>query len=204
MLLRQKRPFYAFMITMSSHTPFNLPAGLRRLDLDPALDASHAGGYLESIHYVDEHLGILLKGLEADGLLANTLVAIYGDHLGVHRYHREEAAGFRAAYPWYQNDARRVPLILLHPSLKPASIVLNGGETDIMPTLMALLGLPDPAVQGTAMGRNLLASSTDLALLGDGSLVGSAKDPRVRAHLQQGLGIADLVIRGNYFRNPQP
>lgn len=200
LLLKQKQPFYSFVVTLSSHTPFKLPAAYRTLQLDPALDRNPMGGYLESIHYTDHHLGLLLDGLEQEGLLKHTLVAIYGDHTGVHKYHAADVAAFPAQQAWWNPGGLFIPLLLYHPELEPQELTMHGGQIDIMPTLMDLMGLEGRGVGCQPMGRNLLASRQDLAVLTSGAVLGRPANAAQAAHLRKGLAIADLIIRGNYFQ----
>ncbi|MCO5386311.1 MAG: sulfatase-like hydrolase/transferase [Desulfosporosinus sp.] len=54
----QKQPFYNFMVTLTSHNPFDLPEQYRSLILSEEFDKSKLGGYFQSIRYTDEQLGI--------------------------------------------------------------------------------------------------------------------------------------------------
>ena len=96
-------------------------------------------------------------------------------------------------------SSRLVPLIVYAPGIAGERLEVTGGHIDIMPTLLYLLGFDEETVAGTAMGRNLLKTGRDFAVLADGTVVGrDAGAPFARAAVQ-GLAIADLAIRGNYF-----
>lgn len=193
-----KEPFYAFMVTLSSHEPFNLPDYLRELPLDPALDQSPMGGYLQSVHYTDKHLGIFLKRLEDSGLLDRTVVVVTGDHQGVHRYYEKELLRSPLAQPWWGARDHRIPFIIAARGLEPKELDIEGGQVDIMPTLLDLLGVDPGEWGGRMMGRNLLNTARGQVVLADGTLRGTAS-PREAAHCREGLEVADLIIRGNYF-----
>ena len=191
-------PFYAFMVTLSNHLPFELPEHLKELPLDPALDQEVMGGYLQSVHYTDRHLGSFLERLRQRGLLDNTVVVITGDHQGVHKYCAQELHQSALAEPWWEEKERRIPFLILAKGLEPRELGVQGGQVDIMPTLLDLLGIDPGAWAGRMMGRNLLNTRRNLCVLTDGRVLGEAGEEAVR-HCREGLDIADQIIRGDYF-----
>lgn len=90
--------FYALLIMLTNHTPFNDIADHSTLDLtykynkvDPEtgeetevvndyLEGTVLGNYIKSAHYADEALGQLLEDLDKEGLLDDTVFILYGDH----------------------------------------------------------------------------------------------------------------------------
>ncbi|MET3289354.1 UNVERIFIED_CONTAM: lipoteichoic acid synthase [Brevibacillus sp. OAP136] len=191
-------PFYAFLVTMSSHSPYDLPSKYRGLRLDKALDRTTLGGYLQSIHYADEQIGQFLDRLKRDGTLANSMVAIYGDHEGVHKYVNEQTRD----YPEFANG-KRVPLIINGSGVKPATIATIGGQVDILPSLAYLLGIDEEAYRDSAMGRNLLKTKRSYAFLADGTYIGEDLEREKRMLGTTTLRIADEIIKGDYFRGDQ-
>jgi phosphoglycerol transferase MdoB-like AlkP superfamily enzyme len=146
-LARAPQPFFAFAITLSSHHPYDyLPESERTLAIGPLRDTME-GRYLEALHYADRQLEHLFSLLDARGLLKNTVVAIYGDHDAglsdsknlehlIGQDHLDDLG-------WVRLD--RVPLFIRVPgeSLTGEREVM-GGQVDIAPTLLHLLGLPQP------------------------------------------------------------
>lgn len=197
-LLGQARPFYAFMVTLSSHMPFKLPASTRDLALDPELDREPMGGYLQAVHYTDKHLGRFLARLDAAGLLDDTVVAITGDHQGIHKYLDAEVARSRFREPWWGGRDCRLPLLIVAKGLSPRVLDLQAGQVDLMPTLLGLLGVePPPGL----MGRDLLNTRRNVVVLADGSILGDA-GPELQAHLAASARVADLALHGDYFALP--
>ena len=199
MIVKQKQPFYTFVVTLSSHSPFELPDQYKELNLKGELEKSKLGGYLQCIRYTDKYLGLLMEKLEKDGLLSNTLVAVTGDHEGVHKYFPEEIKAMKNPEAWWVNNDKRLPLIIYNKNLHPKEIQTTGGQVDIMPTLLYLMGMEEEKYINTAMGRNLLKTNRSFAVLRDRTVVGdTASEDREQA--VSGMELSDIIIRGNYFK----
>jgi iduronate 2-sulfatase len=125
-------------------------------------DQRHA--YYAAVSYVDEHVGAILSKLDAEALTSQTIVAFHADHgyqLGEHGIW-EKKSNFDLAV--------RVPLIISVPD-KPHAAGLKTSAivelVDVMPTLLALAGLPHP----------VKADGTDLSRMFDDPTAPSPKAP---------------------------
>ncbi len=199
-LATQPEPFYAFLVTLTSHAPFELPDEDRELDLEPKLDGTMLGTAFQCFRYTDRQIGVFLERLRAKRLLDRSVVVFYGDHASVHRFFNDEVEALTGIEAWMRDNRRLVPLIIYAPGLAGERFPVTGGHVDIMPTLLYLLGADEEVVAGTAMGRNLLRTARDLAVLPDGTVVGNDAGSPFAARAVQGLEIADLIIRGDYFK----
>jgi lipoteichoic acid synthase len=198
---KEKQPFYAFVVTMSSHTPFVIPDELKKLKLNAELDKTLVGNYLQLIHYTDEQISLFLDKLGKEGLLENTLVAIYGDHEGIHKFFPKELDKIKQNPELLFNNTKELPLILYNPAIKGEEIKTIGGQVDFLPTLCYLLGVDEKDFSNTAMGRILLKTNKNFAVLRDKSIISENMTEDAKAKALKGLIIADKVIRGNYFKN---
>ena len=146
MLKNLNEPFYAMTVTLTNHGPFNLPDEYRCLNLDPELNENNLGGYFESVHYTDAQIGYFINLLDEQQLLDNTIIVITGDHAGVHKYYNDDIEKLSSKKDWYlDNGNHTVPIIIYDPSssVKPQIFdELIGGQIDLMPTLLYLLGIP--------------------------------------------------------------
>ncbi|WP_141506165.1 LTA synthase family protein [Paenibacillus luteus] len=138
----QKQPFYSFLITLSSHYPFTMPQEEKLLDVGE-LDGTLMGDYLQSIHYVDAALGELVERMKAEGLWDNTILVMYGDHDNSIK----DWTLFETFLDKPLNDLERqmilkqVPLLVHLPKDGHAGIYEQvGGQIDVTPTVMHLLG----------------------------------------------------------------
>lgn len=158
---------FANIISMSAHHPFNLPEHKSTLELPERFDGTFVGDYLRSQHYADAALGLFIERLKAAGLWENSLLVIYGDHMGMPVYSLtkedrellDELLGKEYGYAEMLN----VPLMITAPGSKLQPKVLRqvGGHSDIMPTVANLVGvsLTDAVVFGQDLlnhQRNLL------------------------------------------------
>lgn len=196
------QPFYAHTITLTSHGPFDLPDRYRELKLDEKTDATKLGGYFQCMHYTDKQIGLFLSELEKKGLLDNSVVMIYGDHTGVHKYYQDELDKMQPAEDWWQKNSNRIPVIIYQKDLWGIKLDVAGGQVDIMPTVAYLMGIDEAEYKNTAMGRNLLNTGESFAVLPDGTYIGTSTDEEQKARAVQGLEIADKIIRSNYFAQP--
>jgi phosphoglycerol transferase MdoB-like AlkP superfamily enzyme len=199
---QQPQPFYSFVVTMSSHTPYDLPKTLRELSLASSLDESTLGGYLQSIHYADKQVGIFLDNLRKDGLLDNSVIVLYGDHEGVHKYFGDAVAKVSLSEDWWLKNNNQIPLIIYQNGFKGKEVKTIGGQVDILPTVLYLMGVEEDKYASTAMGRNLLKTGKSFAVMPDGKTIEENSSPEDSSSAVRGLDIADRIIRGNYFKNP--
>ncbi|MFA6940300.1 MAG: LTA synthase family protein [Clostridiaceae bacterium] len=195
---KEKKPFYTFMVTLTSHAPFDLPEKYRDMKLNPDLDKTKMGGYFQSIHYTDKQLGIFLDTLDKKGILNDTLVVIYGDHTSVHKFYNDEVNEIKEKESWWQNENKEIPLLLYYKGLNSETIDTIGGQIDLMPTLCYLMGAGKNKYENTVMGKNLLNTKYSYAFLANGSIVGNV-DNNKKKFVQEGIEVADKVIRSNYF-----
>jgi Phosphoglycerol transferase and related proteins, alkaline phosphatase superfamily len=199
MIVKQKQPFYTFTITMSNHTPYKLPSWLRELKLPSELDDTYLGGYFQSVRYTDKYLGIFLDNLQKDGILDNTVVVIYGDHEGIHKYFPDSLKDINLPGDWWKDNNKGTPFLIYAPGLKGEEIKTAGGEVDILPTICYIMGIDENDYINTAMGRNLLNTGKNFAVLQGGKYVGDNSDSKQVEHDIKGPDIADMIIRSNYF-----
>jgi lipoteichoic acid synthase len=137
------QPFAAILWTMQTHNPYFI-SGARSGD---AAAGSLLSRYLTALHEGDRALGELLRGLDRQGLLDNTLIVVMGDH--------GEAFGEHGVFYHHKiyDEELHIPLMLINQRLfhgERDSTV--GGIIDVSPTLMDLLGysLP-PRWQGRSL-----------------------------------------------------
>lgn len=201
MLKDLKSPFFAHTITLTNHGPFDIPQEYRKLGLDEELDKSELGGYFESVRYTDEQIGNFLDSLDKEGILDNSLVVIVGDHTGVHKYYNHGINQLSEKENWYLDDGNPIiPMIIYDKDIKEGKTIDTiGGQIDIMPTMLYLLGVDKSKYENTALGRNLLNTNRDFAILTNGTIKGQNLSSDDEEKIKSSLDLSDKMIRANYF-----
>ncbi len=148
-LSTSKQPFYAEVLTLSNHLPFNYDWGIEfpeHLTSDNTLHQRYRRG----IYYTDQAVKVLYEKLQRSGLLDKSILVITGDH-GIWSFDDENLPGL------YKNEQmNRVPLIIHTPNAQPVVIEGNHSHLDIAPTLVDLLGLE---ITDDFMGQSIFSNA---------------------------------------------
>jgi arylsulfatase A-like enzyme len=148
--LKTHQPFFAQLNFDETHRPFKAP---RRADPakaevppyypDHPVARADWAAYLDSVSELDRKLGLVLNGLQADGLAENTVVVFFGDNGEAH------VRGKQFCY----ESGLRVPMIIRWPAGFPSPKGLRSGTTDdrllaaidLAPTMLDVAGAAKPA-----------------------------------------------------------
>ncbi|BDC00938.1 TPA: LTA synthase family protein [Clostridium perfringens] len=199
-LKKEKQPFYTFLVTLTSHGPFEVPEDKQYLNLPEDLNKNMLGAYFQSVRYTDEAIGKFINQLEEEGLLENTVIMLYGDHCGVHKFYEDDIKDSPLEGDWWKDNEKEIPFMIYNPSIKGETISKEGGQIDFLPTIAYLLGFNRDSFDNTSMGRVLVNTNRNAIILNNGEIVGNPT-PKEKAHLEKSFNIADMVIQGNYFKN---
>ena len=207
-LLKEEKPFYSFIVTLTNHMPYELPPEKRSLSLPDDLEGTLLGSYFQTVRYTDEALAIFINKLEQNGLLKNSIIVIYGDHNGI--FYRDKSlvekwTKEKISYEEWYRDYATVPFLIYNPSIDGRVDATIGGQIDVMPTLRSVMGLsgnPD-----YILGTNLFTKQADGVLIPSGGYV---EEPLyiTEDHIVKGLStrqkdllnLSNLIIKGDYFR----
>lgn len=200
-LKNENTPFYAFMTTLTSHGPFEIPEDKKYLNLPKELDENMLGAYFQSVRYTDEAIGKFLNELEKNKQLDNTVVMIYGDHCGVHKFYEKDIENSPLEGNWWKDNQKKIPFIIYSKDLQSEVISKAGGQSDFLPTISYLLGMDRSKFENSSMGRVLVNTERDATILNNGDIIGNPKDEKELNHLKETFRIADLIIEKNYFGN---
>ncbi len=99
--------------------------------------------YFQTARYADEALKEFFEQLKASGLYDNSIIVMYGDHYGISKNHNkamEQVLG-KEITPFDSAGLQRVPLFIRVPGMEGGINHEFGGQIDLMPTLMHLLGI---------------------------------------------------------------
>lgn len=194
-------PFFFQAPTLSNHGPFNIGEEYRELDLPEEIDKSYLGGYFESVHYTDKQIEMFFDKLDESGLLDNSIIVLYGDHAGVHKYYNDDIKDLDYEGNWWKEYDNKIPLIIYSKDIKANTITTSGGQVDILPTILYLLGVEENKYLNTSMGRILVNTNRDATIIKGNIVKGNVKDNEELDHLLKAYEIGEKIIKNNYFYN---
>ena len=165
-LEHMQQPFYAKYITVTNHFPYSLD----EQDKDPnfvttTTDSDVVNGYFETNHYLDQSIGEFYDYLKKSGLYDKSIIVLYGDHYGISNSENKSLASVlgKSADDWTDFDnaqMQRVPFMVNIPGYTGGGINHTyGGEIDVMPTLLHLLGVDTK--NDVQLGQDLLSTKRD-------------------------------------------
>lgn len=135
------QPFYTKFITVSHHYPYTM-------DQEEATIAPHTTGdksvdnYFQTARYADEALKQFFSYLKESGLYDNSIIIMYGDHYGISQNHNKAMGKVlgKEITPFESAGLQRVPLFIRVPGIEGGVNHKYGGQIDLLPTLLHLLG----------------------------------------------------------------
>ncbi|MBI5744190.1 MAG: sulfatase-like hydrolase/transferase [Elusimicrobia bacterium] len=156
-----KKPYFSFIFYDASHGNYDALPGLEKFQpafpvSQLALNKGNVGGlfnrYRNSVHTDDSLVGGILRAVRDTGGLKNTVVLVLGDH--------GEAFLERGRYghnQGYSPEEVRVPLVLYVPGRAPQRVTRPTSHLDIVPTLLPLTGVKNPAADYSS-GQSLFSA----------------------------------------------
>ncbi|WP_034849074.1 LTA synthase family protein [Clostridium hydrogeniformans] len=197
---KEKSPFFLHAVTLTSHGPFDVPKKERLLNLPKEFDESIMGSYFQSINYVDRQIGNLINMLKERDMLKDTVLVIYGDHTGVHKFYQDKLNNINGMEDRWKEKDLKVPFIIYNPELNGETRDIIGGQVDMMPTVAYVMGIPEEKFQNTAMGKVLVKSKKNFTVLNYGEIVGTPSSKKEEEHMKNSISIGNKILESNYFK----
>ncbi len=196
--------YYGTLIMLTNHTPFtwieghsdyevnykyttiNEETGEEEEHVSDYMEGTKLGSYFKSVHYADEALGQLIEDMDAEGLLDNTVIVIYGDHdakLKKSEFNYFYNFDFETGQPLDKDDPnyhsvdyfeyelnRAVPLIIWTKDssgneLLNKEITKVMGMYDVQPTLGNMVGFKNKY----ALGHDIFSIDENVVTFPDGN-----------------------------------
>ncbi len=136
------QPFYTKFITVANHYPYSM--NQKDVTIAPATTGDKSvDGYFQTARYADEALKQFFDYLKKSGLYDNSIIIMYGDHYGISENHNkamEQILG-KEITPVESAGLQRVPLFVRVPGMQGGVNHEYGGQVDLLPTLLHLLGI---------------------------------------------------------------
>ncbi|MFC7370404.1 LTA synthase family protein [Fictibacillus iocasae] len=166
-----KKPFYAKFITLTNHFPFTLDEEDEYIPEWTSADGT-VNRYFTTVRYTDEALKEFFASVKKAGLYEDSIFILYGDHYGISENHNPAMAQFlgKEITPFESVQLQKVPLIIHMPGEKGKVLPTVGGQIDLKPTIMHLLGIETK--NDIQFGTDLFAKDRqDFAVLRDNSYI---------------------------------
>lgn len=133
------KPFFAFMITLSSHTPFDTYPSEESIDDFSDISDPLVRDYFNSMSFVDKSLEMFFDQINKAGLDENTLIMIYSDHdAGINKKEYSSKKKFKTDHK--VKTPENIPLFIIYPKLENGIIDKEGTTTDLAPTILDIMG----------------------------------------------------------------
>lgn len=170
------KPFFTFMFFESPHARYFFPpesviAKPYRDDLNYATLSKEAlrqdivpikNRYINAVHHLDSQYKRVFDYLKEKNLLDNTIVILVGDHGEEFMEH-----GFWGHNSTFVDEQVRTPLVIYAPEHAANIVGRLTSHSDIVPTLMPMLGVTNPKAD-YSIGFNLLSNEVrDHAYIAD-------------------------------------
>jgi lipoteichoic acid synthase len=217
------QPFYTKLITVTNHFPF--PIEKKDATIAPnTTGVPSVDSYFQTARYADEALKQFFGFLKKSGLYDHTIIIMYGDHYGISKDNNQEMEQVlgKKITPFDSTGLQRVPLFIHVPGIEGGVNHEYGGQIDVLPTLLHLLGIDNkkyiqfgtdllskqhddlvPFRNGdfvsssiTSIDGKFYDSHTGLEL-GNDKLADAQKDQEI---VQQKLSLSDKVVNGDLLR----
>lgn len=163
-----KQPYYSFIITLSSHFPYDDVKGYGDFNVGQ-YENTLIGDYFKAIHYTDAQLGVFLDELEKKNITQNSIVVLYGDHYAIPKAYAQQLYQFEGIknptdLTWA--ELQKVPMMIHFPSDQNSGVNHTySGQIDLYPTLANLFDFP----REYTFGKDLLNCTNQNVTFRDGS-----------------------------------
>ncbi|MCA0987718.1 LTA synthase family protein [Guptibacillus algicola] len=215
-----EEPYSAKFLTLTNHFPYLLEEEDTLIPL-PDTSKDVVNRYFATVRYEDESIKKFFKDLKAEGLYEDSIFVLYGDHYGLSETYNDAIGEYlgKEIGPVEHVQLQKVPLIIHVPGEEGKVFNTVGGQIDLKPTILELLGVNEQ--KSLNFGRSLLAPDRkNLVILRDGSFVTEEyvytkntcynkettektnrnKCARHFDHVQDELDFSDRVIYGDLLR----
>lgn len=222
------QPFYAKLITVTNHYPYTLDKKNQSISKTDTGDST-VDGYVQTAKYLDQSIGEFMDWLKATGLDKTSMVVFYGDHYGISDNHKKamsKITGIKNFNDFDNAQYQRVPFMIHMDGLKGGINHTYGGEIDVLPTLLNLLGVDDsnkiqfgsdllsPEHSQLVAFRNGNFVSPDVTKIGStyyntktgkvDKKISSAEKSKLSNKVTTELSLSDRVINGDLLRFYNP
>lgn len=189
---KMKTPFYAQLVTLSSHEPYMEPSLLDTPLIQEKFVNDEIKNYLIAIQLVDIRIMEFIDGLKREGLYDNSIIVITGDHeqMTFNTYEGREKLRAEDCY---------IPFLIINSPLDSKHTDEVIGQVDIYPSLLTLMGCSDYSFRGlgdNVFGDNISNYATFRTGLEAG---GTGVSETIKQHRKDCWKVSNILLRMDYF-----
>ncbi len=185
---KARQPFFAQIVTISTHQPGEKPANPSALS-DYPTESTRVTYGMEGFHKLDAQIGEFIQYLKTEGIFDNTIIVIASDHDEV-GFNEFEARRDKRA----EDSECAFIAINCGQDLRYDNAI---GQIDIYPTLLDIMGCNDYYWKG--LGHSILrAPKPDYAYSCTGASTGNQQST-LSGYYKKAWDISELIIKGNFF-----
>jgi len=182
----REKPFLGVIVTLSNHEPFAVPPYMPK-PFSPNLPYAN---YLNAFYYSDWSLGKFFHLAEKEPFFDNTIFVLVADH--------GKALQSTSDFPL---NRFHIAALIYSPKFsaeEPRRIKTVASQTDLVPTILGLLGEP---AEHESWGRDIFSLSSEdkgFAMMVDGKRIGWVEEPYF---LVDRIGATTSLY--NYIKDPE-
>jgi phosphoglycerol transferase MdoB-like AlkP superfamily enzyme len=184
-MFKQARQYYlgdkfmAYFATVTPHQTYHVPSEFGDKYKDNWKDTKYSTRlkrYLSKLKTLDLALEELLRQLEEEGKLQDTVIALFGDHYpyglqdsDINMYLEANNAGYTVSRNSTKNkNVDRTPMVIYNSEIEPMQVTEYTTIIDLLPTLLNMFDMEyDPRLY---LGTDIMSDShKSLAVFADGS-----------------------------------
>ncbi|TGB03686.1 LTA synthase family protein [Halobacillus salinus] len=166
------KPYYAKFLTMTNHYPY-ITNNENMEMIEPAETGDGSvDRYFQTVRYEDESIKKFFQMMKEQGEYEDTIFVLYGDHYGISENHNRAMSEIldKEIRPFEHVQLQKVPLIVHIPGMEGKKMDTVGGQIDLKPTILHLLGIEEQ--NDVQFGTDLFKEDReDFTILRDGSVV---------------------------------
>lgn len=187
-----KKPFYAQIVTISSHSPYNKPLLSDTPLLQQRFLNDEVKYYLIALQYVDYCINKFISDLKKEGLYDDSIIVITGDH-------EQVPLSIYEGRGQLTGEDCFIPFLLLNAPFKSKFTDKVIGQMDIYPSLLGLMGCSGYFWKG--LGESVFGDTiSDYATFRTGIAAGGESvSDYVKKHRKECWKASDILLRMDYF-----